>query len=139
MTSTERGAAEHVPVSQDVPVGAAACDAAQALHMLRAGFEDNPYGDSFEDVGSVVASEEMDPWSLPPATAPAAIVTAPAFVIVTSPDNAAAVKPVPSPMSNCVSPTAFAETTPELLASLTSTEFAPWFAIFANVTCASAM
>ena len=66
----------------------------------------------------------------------APIATTPAFVIVTSPDNAAAVNPVPSPISICVSVTAFAETTPELLASLTNTVFAAWFAIFAKVTLA---
>ena len=69
----------------------------------------------------------------------AAIVTAPAFVIVTSPDNEAAVNPFPSPINICVSATAFAETTPELLASLTNTVFAAWLATFAKVTCASAM
>ena len=76
----------------------------------------------------------IEPANIAFSTAPFAIVTAPAFVIVTSPDNAAAVKPVPSPINICVSVTAFADKTPELFASLTITVFAAASASSANAT-----
>ena len=57
--------------------------------------------------------------------------------MVVSPDSAAAVNPVPSPIKISVVATAFADTTPELLASLTKTVFAAASAIFASVTFAS--
>ena len=68
---------------------------------------------------------------------PDAIATTPALVIVASPDKAAAVNPVPSPIRICVLVTAFAERTPELFASLTITVLAAALAIFASVTLAS--
>ena len=79
----------------------------------------------------------IDPANIPFVTEVFAIVTAPALVIVTSPDKAAAVKPVPSPINICVFVTAFADKTPELFASLTITVLAAALAIFANVTFAS--
>ena len=63
-------------------------------------------------------------FNMEPSTEVAAIVTTPAFVIVTSPDKAAAVNQVPSPINICMVVSALAETTPELLASLTKTVFA---------------
>ena len=58
--------------------------------------------------------------------------TAPAFVMVASPDNAAAVKPFPSPIRTCVSATALSEGTPLELASLT-------FTVLAAISASSAL
>ena len=65
--AAERGAPEHTPGAQD----------AQAFQMLDNGHQDfmNPYGDVYE-AGSVVASNEAEPWLFPPATAPTAIAEA---------------------------------------------------------------
>ena len=50
---------------------------AQPLHMFGDGHQDfiNLYGDAYE-AGSVAASNEAEPWLLPPATAPTAIAEA---------------------------------------------------------------
>ena len=56
-----------------------------------------------------------------------------------APDRAAAVKPVPFPMSTCVLVTAFGESTPELFASRTITVLADALATFARDTAASAI
>ena len=71
---------------------------------------------------------------LPPRATSSDISTTPALVIVASPLRAAAVKPVPSPISICVSATALADMSPSELASRTITVLAATCCIFANVT-----
>ena len=55
------------------------------------------------------------------------MVTTPALVMVTSPDKAAAVKPVPSPIKICVVANATSDNTPELFAFLPNIELAATF------------